>query len=574
MTIRVLPEELASRIAAGEVIERPASALKELVENSLDAGAKRISVACTEGGKERLVVEDDGGGISPADLSVAIQRHATSKIATLEDLENIHTLGFRGEALASLAAVSELEIRSRRRDARHGSLIRISGNVSSTIDAVPCDFGTRVQVDRIFYNLPARRKFLKSVLSEFRKCHSVLTTYAVAYPNVEFLMTNEGKNVFFSKAAGERRSVFECVWGRGDIRTATFEYGSVAVEAWRRPEPEKSRTQILSYVNGRVFADPMVRAAIARVCHDPSGQWAFFIGISPELVDVNIHPAKTEVRFLVPGDVFEAIRSVTALLVREEHSFPIPSVPAASLKSVPFSPGNSERVSAPERSLHSGDFFSRREPSSFFSRVSTPWKQGASIIEEPRRESVRFLAENLGGYLVFEDGNDLVLMDPHAAQERVLYEKYRNTRRASSGAQGIIVSFPLPPSLSLEIEENIDALTFLGFDFERKDGEVRLKRTPAGVGGSPESTLRAALEAIECRAGKERDDIGDIFWRSVATIACHDSLPLGNRFTEAEACALWFDLARCDSPSTCPHGRPTTLRISGRQLSEHFGREK
>ena len=328
MTIRVLPEALASRIAAGEVIERPASAAKELVENALDAKATRICVTCVAGGKERLVVEDNGSGMSAEELALSVLRHATSKIETLEDLERIETLGFRGEALASLAAVSELEIRSRTRDASQGSMIRIRGNEAEPVLPISSDFGTRIQADHLFYNLPARRKFLKTSLSEFRKCHGVVTNYAMAYPEVEFLLTNEGKTSFHSKVGGDRKKVLECVWGRGDIRSASFEYGSVSVEAWFRPEPERSRMQLLAYVNGRLFFDPVIRAAISRVCHDPSGQWAFFLRLAPENVDVNIHPAKTEVRFLVPGDVFEAVRSSVALQLEEPVAFKIQFLPS------------------------------------------------------------------------------------------------------------------------------------------------------------------------------------------------------------------------------------------------------
>lgn len=580
MTIRVLPEALASRIAAGEVIERPASAAKELVENALDAKATRICVTCVAGGKERLVVEDNGGGMSAEELALSVLRHATSKIETLEDLERIETLGFRGEALASLAAVSELEIRSRTRDASQGSMIRIRGNEAEPVLPISSDFGTRIQADHLFYNLPARRKFLKTSLSEFRKCHGVVTNYAIAYPEVEFLLTNEGKTSFHSKAGGDRKKVLECVWGRGDIRSASFEYGSVSVEAWFRPEPERSRMQLLAYVNGRLFFDPVIRAAISRVCHDPSGQWAFFLRLAPENVDVNIHPAKTEVRFLVPGDVFEAVRSSVALLMEPGHSLSIP-VPFVTRRVAESGTGAPDRGRASFRSAPAGFGTAIRDVQPLFGRVSTPWTSEEPVadetphdISEPR-EDVRFLAQNAEGYLLFEDEAGLVLMDPHAAQERVQYERIRRRLLTANPEQGVLSVVPLPPSLSLEIEENQDSLESLGFSFERKDGELRITRLPSCAElGSPEAALRVALEVVGWRTDACFGDLRDVYWKTCATVACHASLPLGKRLCEAEALALWNDLSGCETPASCPHGRPTTLRISRATISSHFGREK
>ena len=580
MTIRVLPEELASRIAAGEVIERPASAAKELVENALDAKATRICVTCVAGGKERLVVEDNGGGMSAEELSLSVLRHATSKIAKLEDLERIDTLGFRGEALASLAAVSELEIRSRTRDASQGSMIRIRGDAAEPVSPVSSDFGTRIQADHLFYNLPARRKFLKTALSEFRKCHGVVTNYAIAYPEVEFLLTNEGKTSFHSKVGGDRKKVLECVWGRGDIRSASFEYGSASVEAWRRPEPERGRMQLLAYVNGRMFSDPVIRAAVSRACHDPSGQWAFFLRLAPESVDVNIHPAKTEVRFLVPGDVFEAVRSSVALLMETGHSLSIP-VSFGSSRAAESLRNASDSGRAPFRSPARGYGTAIRDVQPLFARVSTPWSPDTTVADEALPDAsvsltgVRFLAQNADGYLLFEDETGLVLMDPHAAQERVRYEKIRRRLLTANAEQGILSDVPLPPSLSLEVEEKQDPLESLGFSFERKDGELRITRLPScAEAGSPEASLRVALEVVGWRTDACIGDLRDVYWKTCATVACHASLPLGKRLCEAEALALWNDLSRCETPASCPHGRPTTLRISRTTISSHFGREK
>ena len=580
MTIRVLPEELASRIAAGEVIERPASAVKELVENALDAKATRICVTCVAGGKERLVVEDNGGGMSAEELSLSVLRHATSKIATLDDLERIDTLGFRGEALASLAAVSELEIRSRTRDASQGSMIRIRGNEAEPVLAVSSDFGARIQADHLFYNLPARRKFLKTALSEFRKCHGVVTNYAIAYPEVEFLLTNEGKTSFHSKAGGDRKKVLESVWGRGDIRSASFEYGSASVEAWRRPEPERSRMQLLAYVNGRMFSDPAIRAAISRVCHDPSGQWAFFLRLAPENVDVNIHPAKTEVRFLVPGDVFEAVRSSVALLMETGHSLSIP-VSSGARRGAENGADVSDRGHASYRSAPHGYGATIRDVQPLFARVSTPWTsekpdadETPSDVSAPRAD-VRFLAQNADGYLLFEDETGLVLMDPHAAQERVQYEKIRRRLLTANAEQGVLADVSLPPSLSLEVDENRGSLESLGFSFERKDGELRMTRLPScAEAASPEAALRVALEVVGWRTDACSGDLREVYWKTCATVACHASLPLGKRLCDAEALALWNDLSLCETPASCPHGRPTTLRISRTTISSHFGREK
>ncbi len=607
--IRELPESVWARIAAGEVVERPASAVKEMVENALDAGARRIRVRLWDGGRLRIVVEDDGCGIALDDLPLALTPHATSKIGGIEDLEAIHTLGYRGEALASLTAVASVEIRSRP-EGETGGLIRASEGRVSEHSAANCTPGTRVQVDELFGNLPARRKFLKSAAGELRRAALLMREYAICRADVSFVLEHDGREVLSTDGGGDRRRAIERLWGAEPAtQTVTAEAGHLTLECWW--QPRQGRNDIAAFVNGRAVTDPVVKGAVSAAARELTGNWALFVSIDPSLVDVNIHPAKAEIRFRYPGEVFEAVREAAAQLggpapvtVRDGRTWSTDSAPpggAVVSRAAAISRGGwgfrddlspSRAPSAAERPRASGPRigqepayaspFSRIEPPSFGPEPeerSGPMPEPSPPVREafgprasgPESEAI-FLGQTASGYLVFDARDGLVLVDPHAAHERVAYERIRAAAEGEGRVQPLLVPAPLPPTLALEAEEHREALARFGFELEPCDGGMRLRSVPSVAGDAvgPEALLRASLGALR----EERDgEAAELLWRTWATMACKAAVKLTTRLSREEALALWGDLHACAQPYFCPHGRPTVLKIDTAQLVGHFGRE-
>ena len=591
--IRALPEGVWTRIAAGEVVERPASAVKELVENALDAGARRVRVRLWDGGRLRIVVEDDGCGIGFEDLPLALLPHATSKLRDIEDLESIRTLGYRGEALASLAAVADLEIRSRP-EGGAGGLIRASGGRVTEHVAAACAPGTRVQADELFKELPARRKFMKSAAGELRRAASVMREYAVARPDVSFALEHDGREVLSTDGAGDRRRVLERLWGaEPPIQTAEAEAGHLTLVAWL--QSRQGRSDVMAFVNGRAVNDPIVKGAVTAAARELTGNWALFLSLDPSLVDVNIHPAKAEVRFRYAGEVFEAVREAAGKL-GAPAPLTFPSAPGAGSRAAvmergwSFREGPAPRPAAPRTAPPPAS----SPPLSPFSRVASPdfggaarpsaeppagpGKWGERKEQNPEKKGNpavggrASLGQNPQGYLVFDAPEGLVLMDPHAAHERVGYERIRARAMGEAAVQKLLLPTPLPPTLALEAEEYRTALEAAGFSLESHEGGLRLAAVPALPDGAPEpeALLRASLAALKA----DRDgDAKELLWRTWATMACKAAVKLTTALASAEALALWRDLHRCVQPFHCPHGRPTMLVLGPEELLRRFGRE-
>ena len=595
--IRALPEGVWTRIAAGEVVERPASAVKELVENALDAGARRVRVRLWDGGRLRIVVEDDGCGIGFEDLPLALLPHATSKLRDIEDLESIRTLGYRGEALASLAAVADLEIRSRP-EGGAGGLIRASGGRVTEHVAAACAPGTRVQADELFKELPARRKFMKSAAGELRRAASVMREYAVARPDVSFALEHDGREVLATDGAGDRRRVLERLWGaEPPIQTAEAEAGHLSLVAWL--QSRQGRSDVMAFVNGRAVNDPVVKGAVTAAARELTGNWALFLSLDPSLVDVNIHPAKAEVRFRYAGEVFEAVREAAGKLgAPAPLTFPPAGAPALGTGSRAavmergwsFREGPAPRPAAPRPTPPPASSpplppFSRVEPPDFGGAdrpeaeppaAPTPWRERVEPrpepVGDPTEDAPAYMGQTSQGYLVFDAPDGLVLMDPHAAHERVGYERIRDRAMGEAAVQKLLLPTPLPPTLALEAEEYRAALEAAGFSLESHEGGLRLAAVPALPDGAPEpeALLRASLAALK---GDRDGDAKELLWRTWATMACKAAVKLTTALAPAEALALWRDLHRCVQPFHCPHGRPTMLVLGPEELLRRFGRE-
>lgn len=569
--IRRLSPAVAVRIAAGEVIERPVSAVKELLENALDAGAHRVTIALQFGGTRSLVVEDDGGGIPPEELPLAVERYATSKISEENDLLALRTLGFRGEALASLGAVGKLEIRSRVPGSSRGAFLRLEGGQVVDQGETTCPSGTRVQVEDLFFNVPARRKFLKGAPAETRRVVGVVRDYALAYPAVAFVLFSEGKKIFASAGEGDRHSLLRQLWGgEPPPQTSTVQRDAVAVEAFFQPSPGSDALRLTAFVNGRRFSDPLLRAALASVQGQRGGEWFLALDIPPGEIDVNIHPAKVEVRFRCPREIFDAVRTVakdllvgpTPLrLLAKGSGHPLPEVER------PFAPRSEgipcSRVASSEtfRVVRDGGTSSPEIPLAPSCREQeAPDSSGAS----------QYLGQMIAGYLLFEDDGGLVLMDPHAAHERIRYEALEREGEVWQ-VQPLALPLPLPPSLGHRAAPLAPQLRELGFALEDGEGNWVLGSLPvhSRVGPlSPLDLLRRTVDLLEQGVRSPRETV----WRAWASLACAGALKLGARLAPSEAQALWQDLQRCTHPDTCPHGRPVLLRLETAQLARYFGR--
>lgn len=566
MKIQKLPPDVATRIAAGEVVERPLSVVKELVENALDAGARRLSIFLSQGGKASIVVEDDGRGIAFDDLPLSMEHHATSKISSIEEMERIVTLGFRGEALPSIAAVSRFEIRSRSDDESRGGLLRAEGGHVLLHSPLDLSRGTRVQVDDLFFNLPARRKFLKGASSELRRVLSLVQAYAMAYPDRAFLVQSEGRTVFLSSGDGDVASLLRGLWGDDPpLRHLEVTVESYQAQAWWQPAPGRGKADVAAFVNRRRVQEGLFRAALNAPGGDVSGQWLLLVEGPPEEIDVNIHPAKTEIRFRRSGPVFEAFRRLAMGLLDKPQSFSL------GLRRLD---GN---LSAPAEGL------------SLFSRVASgPEERGENFlvqelsraVEEspaPRddlfREGHRYLGRLKVGYLLFETGEGLLLVDSHAAHERICFERFHERGWKEGESQPLAFPLILAPSLAQRVDPYRGVLEELGFRFDNLETGRALIAVPALPDlerTSAEELLRVTVDSLDDPQEEER--FWSV-WRRWATLACKAAVKLTTSLEPSEAERLLDDLFRCHRPWACPHGRPTTLAVTVEQLARHFGRE-
>ena len=568
--IKELSETVWSKIAAGEVVERPASVVKELVENSLDANATRIRVKLSDGGRLKIIVEDNGIGIAFEDLPLALTYHATSKISAVEDLENIRTLGYRGEALASIAAVADVEVRSRQADAATGGMIRtLNGKIVEHMQ-INHQQGTWIQVENLFSGLPARRKFLKSAAGELRRAAVFLREYAVCNPNLAFTLEHDDKEIFSTDGSGSKKSVLTKIWGTGnDIQSINITHEHLNLECFFQPRAGLSsgRNEIVSFVNGRVVNDPIIKSAIAQGARELDGNWALFFMLDPSLVDVNIHPAKSEVRFRYPDEIFSIVRKAVNNL----------GAPMDMMKNSVFTIRNDNPKTQRSKINISPTY---RQPSQIFQNSSQPvnTQEPQILIDNLQDENddtnnigINFLGQNSGGYLVYDNYDGLVLIDPHAAHERINYEKIKRLASNSQHIQKLLTPLLLHPTLALEAHEYEHALKESGFEFTNTVSGVELKGVPSiGVEFEPEVLLRASLAALK---NYHDGNTLNVLWRTWATMACKASVKLTSKISPIEALELWKELHKCEQPFVCPHGRPTIIEIKNSDLQKRFGRE-
>ena len=589
--IHRLPLHLANQIAAGEVVERPASVVKELIENALDAGARRIAIAIELGGKKSLRVEDDGEGMDADDARLAIERHATSKIAGADDLAAIRTLGFRGEALPSIASVSHFTLRTRARGSTTGTEIRVNGGTVSSEREVGAPEGTSIDVENLFYNLPARRKFLKSDAAEASQISRLVTQMALGYPEVGFSLTSGGRRLLeCPPAVGLRERFFQLFGERADLIEVRKEAAGLTIHGYvaaLRDEGPVRGTQNV-FVNRRIVKDRTIAHAITEAysvatIKERSPEVHLFVQIPPERVDVNVHPTKAEVRFLEQSLVHEVLRRALGDALGQGR--------APELQFTPFAPGPDEPRPMSIPGVLAG------------ATVGSRWELGASAsFGGPAPSSVSGAAWTAGGlppgmvagtpgaagirpmiplgqfrdtFIIAIDDEGVAIIDQHVAHERVLFERVMETLTAGRlESQRLLtpIVIEMSPAQRQALAAHAATLDRFGLEIEEFGGDsLRLSAVPAILEPAEcEAAVRALAEDLE---GLDRGSrVEDALRRIAATMACHAAVNANYPLTMEKMRFILEELRRTAYSSVCPHGRPVALRLSRREIEKNFQR--
>ncbi|GIX08688.1 DNA mismatch repair endonuclease MutL [Elioraea sp.] len=565
MTIRLLPPAVADRIAAGEVVERPASVVKELVENALDAGARRIAVAIEGGGTARITVADDGAGIAPHELALAVERHATSKLAD-ERLIEIATLGFRGEALPSIGAVARLEIVSRAVGSDTGARIAVEAGAKGEVRPAAAPPGTRVTVRDLFFATPARLKFLKTTRTEAEACVQAVRRLALAHPSVGFTVTLDGREALAVPPADRSRRIAALIPDLAEHAVdVSCERGAVAL-AGVIGLPSLTRataTEQHLMVNGRPVADRLLRTALRVAYGDLIAQGrhplaVLALTLPAEAVDVNVHPAKAEVRFREP----EAVRGFVIAALRSALGTARSVVPAPAVRWSPplrLAAGATALAEAPALPL-----------------AAPPLARPAPAAPPPPEYPLGAArAQLLDTYVVAETADGaVVLVDQHAAAERLAHEALKRALETGGGASQTLLSpevVELSPAASEAVLARADDLARLGLAVEPFGGAVLVRAVPAPLAGCDAAALLRDI-AEELAESGETTLLRVRIDAVLARMACHGSLRAGRRLAPAEMDALLRQIETTPNSGTCSHGRPTWIRLTRTELDRLFGR--
>jgi len=577
MPIRILPEHIASQIAAGEVIERPASVVKELVENALDAGADTITIEVLGAGKRLVAVTDNGTGIPREELGLAVSRHATSKLTRAEDLFRIATLGFRGEALASIGSVSRLTVESRTADAEAGAKLRVDGGGLGSVGAIGMPPGTRIMVQDLFYNVPARLKFLKTDTTERRNIEALATRYALAYPHVRWKLVIDGKPSLQTSGSGDPREVLASLYGVAvakQMLAVEFREEGYHIHGFISPISltRANRREITVFVNGRWVKDTAVTAAIIRAYHTLLMVGRFpivvlFLELPAEVVDVNVHPAKAEVRFREGDLVFSRVqRAVKRALLAYS---PMPEIEPRGWWGT-ARPAEEKEIDPAWRMT--AEIQPVDEPETVPSQPRIHIHTGEE--ETGGLPLLRLVGQVAATYLVAEGPDGLYLIDQHAAHERVLFESLmaqQGEDQVASQALLTPVNVSLPPEKARTLAESLPVLAGLGFEVESfGPNTFTVRAIPALLtGGDPEAALNALVEDFE----EDETPLASAKEAMITARICKRmAVKGGQSLSGEEQSALLRGLERCQSPRTCPHGRPTMIHLSADLLERQFGR--
>jgi len=581
--IRVLPSDLVNQIAAGEVVERPASVVKELVENAIDAGARTIDIILENGGRKRIEVRDDGCGMSHDDATLAIERHATSKIREFDDLSRVRTLGFRGEALPSIASVSRFTLTTFDGASDHAIEIDIDPlTASHTTRPAARDRGTTIVVRELFENVPARRKFLRSSEAEYRSIVTVVSSYALPLPSHAFRLEHNGRVVLdLAPASSTRERIAQVIGSDAGEFLADFECEIGAARASgfvTRGLRFGSRRNQYFFVNGRLVRDRVLTHAATRAtdAFDFDGHPAIvlFIDIAPELVDVNVHPAKTEVRFRDSSQVHVAVEQgiKQALGGAEEGSALLGDSVLGSQPSVLFTP---QRFDAPVARTDFTPLFAQQR-----AVVQPPVQQGAAVAEaepEPQLGDLqgRVIGQYRLSYILLDTPGGLRLVDQHVAHERILYDRYlaRIEARAPSSQHLLTpILYETGAAESAVLESHLDELREVGFDIERFSGNAFAISAvpPELVQKNVEGFLRKLIDAS---IDEKSSHVVHVREKVCALLACQAAIKVHRPLGGEEMARLVAEVLQSSNPFACPHGRPIIVDIKHIDIERHFHRK-
>jgi DNA mismatch repair protein MutL len=611
--IRRLPADLANQIAAGEVVERPASIVKELVENAIDAGARRLTIHTELGGKKHVRVEDDGEGMTAEDARLALERHATSKIRHADDLAAIRTLGFRGEALPSIASVSHFVIRTRARGEASGTEIRVNGGTVAAVSEVGAPEGTAIEVNDVFYNLPARRKFLKSDAAESAQVSRIVTQLALAYPQVGFALTSAGRQVLqCPPAASARDRLFQIYGDRDDLTPVNKEAGGLRLSGFVAALAEQGPTRGPQhiFVNRRIIKDKTIAHAIIDAysvasIKERSPEVHLFIEMPPDAVDVNVHPTKAEVRFRDQSLVHEVVRR--ALLDALGASRPpqlelkpdviaparpitatLPGVLAGGVYPNRWVPGASRPVPSASGALSAADSTVTKAASTIGAAASTIGEAASAIgaaastiseadsgLVETGMKPMIPLGQFRDTFIIAVDDEGIAIVDQHVAHERVLFE--RVMERLTKGrleSQRLLVPLvlELPAAACETLAARSADLEAIGFEIEEfGDATLKVSSVPALLNAEDcATTLRALADDLE---GLDRGaHVQQALQRIAATTACHAAVKANYPLTYEKMTHILDELRATAYSTICPHGRPVMLRLTRREVEKNFER--
>ena len=596
MPIRLLPRQLVDQIAAGEVVERPASVVKELVENAIDAGAQRIEVSVEGGGVDRIVVADDGGGIAADELPLAIASHATSKISSSDDLAAIGTMGFRGEALASIASVSRLSITSRVTGSDAGARIEVDGGVASEVRPAGCPVGTVVEVRQLFHNVPARRKFLRTAGTELGRIEEVLESIALCRPDVAFRLVADGKTRVDLPATTDARRRVLAVLGESiadgllEVTADTVLEGGAPITLWGlvgRPSLARGSGRALRFaLNGRAVLDRTLAHAVKEAFRglvDPGRTPIAFVAVEmdPSLVDVNVHPAKTEVRFRQPNFVHQCVMRAVRDALRAADLVPSFTLMPHAHSLVPANhtnhttPTNPTPYTTRTISTDFSDFAALAVDRALHATPPVALVSAAPETLHGNRTARRVMQVH-GSYLVVEDAEGILVVDQHALHERGMFEELKARIAASpleSQRMLVPVAIETDPRAVEAIADAGPLLERLGIELGAVGPRAVLVHAyPTfllGRGVEPAAFVPGLLAQI---AEDGHADFESALHSVLDMMACKASVKAGDRLSPAEIEALLDLRDRIERGTACPHGRPTALRITMRDLERNFGR--
>ncbi len=580
-SIQLLPDLLINQIAAGEVIERPASALKELLENSLDAGATDIAVQLEAGGIKRLVVRDNGGGIAKEQLPLALMRHATSKIASLDDLQRVASMGFRGEALASMAAVAQVTLTSRNADTAHAWKIEAADGTQSDIAPAAHPQGTSVEMRELYFNTPARRKFLKSESTEYAWCEETFKRIALSRPDVAFSLQHNGKGIWQLPRHDLSQRITAILGPEFGQHAVNVErqigplhlYGIAALPAYSR----STRDEQYFFVNGRFVRDKVLMHAVRQAYqdilhHQRHPAFVLFLDMPPEQVDVNVHPAKSEVRFResqgIHQFVFHALQDALSATMAEATPAPA-SAPREEPARATFTPIQQQPLS-----------FGAAQPQAAYKL----WEEAAAVREQetaaPQHDAhpLGFALGQLSGiYILAQNQHGLIVVDMHAAHERIVYERLKtafDAQQMPTQPLLIPVTFAAEALDIATVEEEQEALNQLGFDIAPiSTNTLAVRAMPAMLKQShAETAAREVLHELRdfgaSRALTERRN------ELLATLACHSAVRANQQLSLPEMNAILREMEQTERADQCNHGRPTWFQVTLAELDAMFMRGK